>query len=235
MKDNLIRCIVVEDDPLPREFIVEQIERTPFLQLNGIFSDAISAFHFIGEKKDIDLVFSDILMPGLSGMELLKSLASPPLFIFVTASQEYAVESFEYNVADYLVKPYEYHRFLKAANKARILLGSGTKEEIKNFITVKSGHKNLIVKHDDILFIKSDRIYAEIETLEHKHIVQDSLSNMQKMLPSTKFMRVHRSFIVNLGYIEGILPREIVMQGSIDNIPIGASYKESVYGKFGIE
>jgi len=234
MNQSTISCIVVEDDPLPRADIVGHIHRTPILRLEGVFKDAMSAFNHIRQGKGIQLVFSDILMPGISGMELLKSLANPPLFIFVTASHEYAVESFEYNVADYLVKPYDYPRFLKAVDKARLQLGKAGIQETKSFITVKSGYSNLIVKHDDIFFIKADRVYVEIETLNKTHIVQESLTNMLEKLPPDRFMRVHRSYIVNLDYVEKLTPREIIMQGSIGNIPLGSSFKEAVFQKLGI-
>ena len=235
MTQQTISCIVIEDDPLPRADIVEHIKRTPVLQLNGVFNEAMSAFDFISRENNIQLVFSDIMMPGISGMELLKSLSNPPLFVFVTALQEYAVESFEYNVADYLLKPYAYTRFLKAVDKVRSLLGRIDEDKGKDFITVKSGNKNVIVKHNDIHFIKADRVYIEIETLDRTHIQQESLAQMAKKLPQYQFMRVHRSYIVNLDYIGEVTASTIIMQGGIADIPIGPSYREALFKKLGIE
>lgn len=235
MKKQPINCIVIEDERLAREDIVDAIEKTSTLRLLESFSDAHSAFDFLINRADVPLVFSDILMPSISGMQLLKSLANPPLFIFVTASQEYSVESFEYNVVDYIVKPYDYPRFLKAVNRAHLMVNNRQSfADTKHHIIVKNGYKNLIVRYDEILFIKADGVYVEVETVEKTHLIQISLKKMLEMLPDNQFKQVHRSYIVNLSYVEELLPQQIIMQGSIGNIPIGSSYKDALYRWFGI-
>ena len=226
----MITCIAIEDEPLALRQMVTYIEKTPFLQLVGAFDNAVSAMQALDETG-IDLIFTYINMPDLSGMEFIKSLSHPPKVIFTTAYEEYALEGFKVDALDYLLKPIGYPDFLKAANKAKSWFeGQGKKSEsIKandEFLFLKSEYKIVRVNFSDIKYIESMREYVRIHLLNQKPIM--SLMSMKKIeshLPSDRFMRVHRSFIVNLHQIKVVEKSRIVFDEKV-YIPISEQYKE---------
>jgi DNA-binding LytR/AlgR family response regulator len=225
-----VRCIVVDDEPLSREILEKYISETPLLDLAESCSDAFKALEAIRDGN-IDLIFLDINMPRLSGIELMKIMVHPPLVIFTTAYPEYALEGFELDVVDYLVKPFGYERFLKAVNKAqdRLSVKQNLKEFRNDFIVVKSDKKIYKVNFDSIRFIQSVGDYLRLVTDRQVIIVHDTLKNMVALLPGDQFIRIHKSYLINLMHIMYIDGNQVNM--GQERLPVGASYKEEMLRK----
>ena len=226
--------MVVDDDKMSRLVINKFIEKTDFLTLSHDLDNTKEASDILlGESSnDVDVVFLDIEMPGMSGLELVKSLQKAYNVILVTSKKEYASEAFEDSVADYLVKPVEYERFLKAANKVRENL---KKEQIlaerEDHIYVKSDGKLYRLAYDNILFVEALADYVIFNTeVGRKHIVHHTMKGIEKRLPESIFSRVHRSYIINRTKINRIEDLQVYIGEK--NFSIGASYKESLMEKF---
>lgn len=222
-----LRCLVVDDEPLSREVLEKYISETPLLALAGSCSDAFEALGMIRDSN-IDLIFLDINMPRLSGIEMVKILEHPPLVIFTTAYPEFALEGFELDVVDYLVKPFSFERFLKAVNKVldRLPVTSNQKDFRSDFVVVKSEKKIYKVNLDSIQFIQSVGDYLKLVTDRQVIIVHDTMKNMVSALPADRFIRIHKSYLVNLMhviYVDG----NLVNMGR-EKLPVGASYKEEM-------
>ena len=227
----MIRCITIDDEPLALKQIVSYIEKTPFLELVEQFESALQVIQFL-QENDIDLMFVDINMPDLSGMDFVKSLKNPPKIIFTTAYSEHAVEGFRVDAVDYLLKPISYVDFLKAADKAKERINPNSPdnqliESNDEFLFIKSEYKILRINLSDIIYIESMREYVRIH-IENKRPVM-ALMSMKKMvdfLPLSNFMRVHRSYIVNLKKVDAIERNRIIF-GKDVYIPISEQYKEA--------
>lgn len=234
---NTIRCLVIDDEELARKLLDNYISRLPHLELVDSFKQPIAALQCL-QSEQIDLIFLDIQMPQLTGIEFLKTLKVLPQIILTTAYSEYAVESYALNVTDYLLKPFSFERFLQAVNKAseQIALkqpksssstSTSTKiEEEKNYQIVKSEHKLHRVFHHDILYIQSMQEYVAYYTQNGRIIAFGSLKSLEEELPDSIFMRVHKSYIVNtqkVSTIEGNL-----LHIGDEKIPVGGSYRERV-------
>jgi len=227
-----IRCIIVDDEPLALDLIEGYVLKTPFLELINKFNSPFQAIEALHSEK-IDLIFLDIQMPGLSGIDFSKLLRNGPKVIFTTAYSQYALEGFKVDALDYLVKPINYQEFLKAANKALTWFSlieqnvdSKNEEHSNTSIFVKSEYKLLKVELEDIMYIEGLKDYVKIYLKEQTKPILSlmSLKTLEDKLPSEQFMRVHRSFIVNLHQIVRIERNRIVF-GSV-YIPIADSYKE---------
>lgn len=230
----MIRCVVIDDEPYARELLSEFIAKIPNLKLEGAFSSALTALPILS-KKNIDVVFLDIQMPDISGIDFLKTLDKRPMVVFTTAFAEYALEGFELDVADYLLKPFDFSRFLKAVNRLTQRLETpslhATSESspgTKDFIFVKDGTKLVKVNLSEILFIKGTREYVTIVTQSSKIMSLQAMKALEEELPET-FIRVHNSFIVNITSIDSIAKNEIEIGDEI--IPVGITYKKSFYEK----
>lgn len=227
----MIKCIAIEDEPLALQQIIKYIEQTPFLELVSSKDNAIEAIELV-EREDVDLMFVDINMPDLNGMEFVKSLKDPPKVIFTTAYEEYAIEGFKVDALDYLLKPIGYPDFLQAANKAKIWfdLQESQTEQVKSneeFLFIKSEYKVVRVEFNDIKYIEGMKEYVRIHLTNQKPLM--TLMSMKKLeghLPSSKFMRVHRSYIVNLEKVTTIEKSRIIFDENI-YIPISDQHKES--------
>jgi len=226
----MIRTIAIEDEPLALSLLKGYIERTPFLHLTGSFENPLEALEFIS-GNDVDLIFLDIQMPDLTGTELAGSLDKGPRFIFTTAYEKYALEGFRLDAVDYLLKPFSYEEFLKAARKAEHIINLEKKKipdvEVKNnFLFIKSEYKIRRINFDDINYIEGLKDYLKIYLRNEKKpvLTQSTLKALEAKLPDTKFMRVHRSYIVNLSSIDTIERNRIVF-GDL-RIPITDLYKE---------
>lgn len=225
----MIRCIAIDDEPLALRQIVTYIEKTPFLELAGSFNSAIKALDFL-QENEVDLMFVDINMPDLTGLDFVKSLPSTSKVIFTTAYREFAYEGFQLDAADYLVKPIGYADFLKAVTKTKERFftsktNAETVEKNDQYLFIKSEYKIVRINFNDITFIESMRDYVRIHLAAQKPVM--ALMSIQKMydfLPKSDFMRVHRSFIVNLGKITTIERNRIVFDK--DYIPISEQYKD---------
>ncbi len=227
-----IRCLIVDDEPLALDIIEDYVLKTPFLELVNKFNSPFQAIEALQSKK-IDLIFLDIQMPGLSGIEFSKLLQNGPKVIFTTAYSQYALEGFKVDALDYLVKPINYQEFLKASNKALTWFNlteqnieQKTEIHSNTSIFVKSEYKLLKVDFDNILYIEGLKDYVKIYLKDQVKPILSlmSLKTLEEKLPSEQFMRVHRSFIVNLHQIARIERNRIVF-GSV-YIPIADSYKE---------
>jgi two-component system LytT family response regulator len=227
----MIRCIAIDDEPLALKQITAYIGKTPFLELAGQFEGAFQAMAILNNST-VDLMFVDINMPDMSGIDFVKTLDNPPKIIFVTAYSEFALEGFNVNAIDYILKPISYVNFLKSANKARnyfetISAPSSKKENDMDYIFVKSGYKTVRVNVADIIYIEGMREYVRIHLEGGKSLMPlISLRVLEEQLPSATFMRVHRSYIVNMKKITTIDHYRIIFEDKV-YIPVSEQYKES--------
>jgi two-component system LytT family response regulator len=231
-ESNPIRCLVVDDEPPAREIIRRYIEQVSSLQLAGECGNAIQAFTFL-QQQPVDLLFLDIRMPQLNGNDFLKTLKNPPKVIFTTAYSEYAVEGYELDAVDYLLKPVPFDRFLKAVNKAYQLTAAKpelplTTDEGRNdsFVYFRADRKMVKVMLDDILYIESMKDYIKVMTKSTTIITKQSISSVEAMLPEKKFIRTHRSFIVSLDKIKSFTSELIDIAAT--EVPVGKLYRNAV-------
>ncbi len=222
----MIKCILVEDMPLAIEKLEGFIRQVPSLSLLHSFDNGVEALAFMQENA-VDLVFLDIQMELFTGLQFMKALVSPPKIIIVSAYSQYALEGFEHNVSDYLLKPYSFERFLKAVNKVQSELQQGTTQ--RNYIFVKTEYRMERVDFDDILYIEGMGAYLRIVTRQLKIMTLQSFAQLEKLLPGNNFLRVHKSYIVALDKIENI--ERNVIKISDQRIPVGKNYQENFYRK----
>lgn len=217
----MVRCMIVDDEPLAREGMELLVKEAGFLDLRASCSNAIEANRVLAEQP-IDLIFLDIQMPRIRGIDFLKSLEmeNRPLVIITTAYPHYALEGFELNVLDYLLKPITLERFLKAVNRAR----EAVLPENYFFIKTHNGYEKIL--HQEILFIEASQNYSIIHTPRGRFMTLTALRAIEEQLPSTGFLRVHKSYIVSIDKIEGIEGNEIFIQSH--RIPISRNYREQV-------
>lgn len=224
-------CIIVEDEPIAVEVLEDYIRQVPFLQLKETCSDAIFAMEFL-QKEEVDLIFLDIHLPKLKGMDFIRTLKQPPAIIITSAYQEYALQGYELNVIDYLLKPIEFSRFLAAVNKLKLHTVSNSAEPQpviggdRAHLFFNVNKKQVKIYLDEILVIESLREYVRISTKTKTVLTKMQLGEMEELLPRPSFLRVHRSFIVARAHVEAFSPAEIEIQGK--QIPIGRIYKEQV-------
>jgi len=224
-----IKCIIVEDEPLATKILSDYIAQVPFLELQATFKDAILATDFL-RNNTTDLIFLDIHLPKLKGMAFLKTLVSPPAVIITTAYHQYAVEGFNLNVTDYLLKPFEFERFLVAVTKVKTLQTEkwkpGEHEEKKDFIFLNVQKKKVKILFSEILYIESQREYIKIVTTKKEYISKMSTHEIESLLPAHLFKRIHRSFIVSVSKIESYTAEMVEMNGI--SIPIGRGYRDVI-------
>nr|WP_321408168.1 LytTR family DNA-binding domain-containing protein [uncultured Carboxylicivirga sp.] len=228
-----ISCIAIDDEPLALTVITEYVSKIPYLNLIKTFNSPTEAAHFIQTEKP-ELMFLDIQMPEIRGTDFAKTLLYKPAIILTTAYSEYALEGFDIDAIDYLVKPIPFNRFIQGVNKAIRLLGSTTDEKEtstelqheKEFLFVKSGYKSVKIEIGNILYIEAMKEYATIFTHEHKFIRHGSLKSLQQLLQSNTFIRVHKSYIVNISKVKAFYGNTIEI--GAEKIPIGRAYKEEV-------
>ena len=224
-----IKCIVVEDEPLAAKVLSDYISQVPFLQLQATCKDAILATEYLRDNST-DLIFLDIHLPKLTGMAFLKTLAHPPAVIITTAYQQYAVDGFNLNVTDYLLKPFEFERFLIAVNKVKTAHGEEHKPtesvETKDFIFLNAERKKVKILFSEIVYIESQREYIKIVTTKKEYFSKMSTHEMEELLPANGFKRVHRSFIVSVSKIESYSADTVEVNGV--SIPIGRGYRDNI-------
>ena len=231
-----LSCLIVDDEELARTLLGNYVKRLPYLNLVGKCSNPIEALQLL-QQQSVDLIFLDIQMPEMIGTDFLKSLSLKPMVVFTTAYAEYALEGYELDVVDYLLKPFPFERFLKAVNKASDLAKLkaqetsnpilSKKEAInKDYILVRSEHKLHRISHDDILYIQSMREYVAYYTRNGRILSLGSLKKLEVDLPQDLFLRIHKSYIISKAKAT-ILEGNMVHIGE-EKIPIGASYREAV-------
>jgi DNA-binding LytR/AlgR family response regulator len=228
-----ITCIIVEDEPLAAKVLMDYISEVPFLELKGTFKDAILATDFLRDNA-VELIFLDIHLPKLKGLAFLKTLTQPPAVIITTAYNQYAVEGFNLNVTDYLLKPFEFERFLVAVNKVKSnqskLAKASTDEanggvagERKDYLFVNVQKKKVKILFDDIVYIESQREYVRIVAKNKEYLSKISTHEIEALLPSNRFKRIHRSFIISIDKLESYTAEEVEVNGVA--IPVGREYR----------
>lgn len=221
-----IKCIIVEDEPLATKVLADYVSQVPFLELQETFKDAILATDWL-RHHITDLIFLDIHLPKLKGMAFLKTLAHPPSVIITTAYHQYAVEGFDMNVTDYLLKPIEFERFLVAVNKVKTAQSEKPGEaETKEFIFLNVQKKKVKILFSEIVYIESQREYIKIVTTKKEYISKMSTHEIESLLPGHLFKRIHRSFIVSVDKIQSYTAEEVDVNGIA--IPIGRGYKDVI-------
>lgn len=217
----MVKCLIVEDEPLATDVLVDYVKQIPFLVLKGTCSDALLALDVL-HREEIDLIFLDIHLPGLKGLDFLRTLKNPPAVILTTAYHDYALEGYELNVVDYLLKPIEFKRFVEAINKVK---GWNISVHRQN-IAVQSDKKTVVIDVNEIVYIESQKEYIKIQTTTSSHVTKYALSRIEEILDPNSFMRVHRSFIVSISKIKAFTGNEIELEGK--SVPIGGNYREQV-------
>jgi len=226
-----LNCLIVDDEPIARKGMMEYASEIDFLHVVAQCENAVTATSYLQIEK-IDLLFLDIQMPKLTGIDFIKSLSHPPMTIFTTAYSEYAAESYSLDVIDYLVKPIAFERFMKAVNKAKDFdLQKKGIEEVspKTFFFVKSEGCYEKILFDEITFVESMQNYVVIHTLHRKLVTYLTLNGLEKQLPVGQFIKVHKSYLVALARIDSVDGNEIVINK--DRVPISRSLKEEVMNK----
>lgn len=231
-----MNCIIVDDEPLAREAIELLVKDVDYLNLTDTFNNAASAARFMDEHM-VDLIFLDIQMPGITGIEFAKTISKRTLIIFTTAYSEYALDSYEVDAIDYLIKPIDSERFKKATDKAlsyNSLLQQEEKENIEpaanDYFFVKSDRKYYKVNFEDILFVEGLKDYVILQLEEQRIITRMNLKAMYELLPKSLFMRVNKSYVVNTARIEAFDNNDIFIK--THEIAIGSSYRDSFFEDF---
>lgn len=223
-----MNCVIIEDEMPAMRVLEEYVEKTPQLNLIGKFRNPIEALPFISDKRPCILLL-DINMPDLSGHELLDSLAYNPYVIFTTAYAEYALKSFEYITVDYLLKPIRFDRFLKAINKASLLFPANEQKTQARNVTycfLKSGHETIKLPYKNLLYLEASRNYVYYHTAGRKIVIKQSLKEALSTLPTSLFIRIHKSYAINLEHIRS-LSYDTVNLATV-KLPIGRNYREDL-------
>lgn len=229
----MMNCIAIDDEPLALELLVDNISKVPFLKLVAACENPIQAMAVL-EKESVDLVFLDIQMPGLTGLQFIQSLTHKPLFILITAYEKYALEGYALDVVDYLVKPVSLDRFIKACNKARelhelkALRQNATGEQTPGYFFVNVDYSLVKISFQDILWIESLKDYARINLKSSSKpiITRMSMKQLEENLPADKFLRVHKSFIIARDQVTAVRKNSLFI-GTME-IPVGENYREII-------
>jgi DNA-binding LytR/AlgR family response regulator len=231
----VIKCIIVEDEALAQDVIQSHLKKVDRFELVAICNNALEAKEVM-DKQEVDLIFLDIQLPGMTGLNFLRSLPNPPLVVVTTAYSEYAIESYEFNIIDYLLKPISFERFSKTVNKivhGRLFTPpEKDKDNLRgDHIFIKSNSKFFKVNFSEILYIESMKDYLKIHTPEYKLITHQTMNDMEKMLSPKQFIRVHKSYMVAVAHIKAIYGNSVEMGNA--TIPIGINYKDKVMNFIG--
>lgn len=225
---HLIKCIIIEDERLAQDVIINHLQKTDRFTLSGVYRTAPEAIAAL-QQEDIDLIFLDIQLPGMTGLHFLRTLHNPPMVVFTTAYPEYALESYEFNVIDYLLKPISFERFSKTIDK--IIDGKIFQTPAKEapafsqeHIFIRSDSKFFRIGFNDIRYVEGMKDYLKIHTAEHMVITHQTMSEMERILPPGRFIRIHKSYLVAFGHIRAVFGNSVEMEKAL--LPIGLSYKE---------
>ncbi len=238
MKDKRLSCIIIEDQIPAQRILQKYIEDIGTLDLREIFTDTLQALEFL-KIETVNIIFLDIQLPKISGIDFLKILPKEQNVIVTTAYVDYALKGYEYNIVDYLLKPFSFQRFVKSLS--RIELKSYDKETTEsqkpflekstNYFFLKSGHEHLKILYNDIIYIKSDNDYTIVFTTEKKHLVPVTLSQWNTRLETENFYQVHKSYIINIDFIAKVSGNQVVLSNEV-KIPIGRTYREVFMNKY---
>ena len=232
----MIKTIIVDDEPLAQDVIETHLEKLTDFELIAKCNNVVEANEILS-TEEVDIIFLDIQMPQITGIEFVKTLQNPPLIIFTTAYDNYAIEGFELNAVDYLLKPISFDRFMKAANKARDKFEATASPTIpvqegfsEDYMFVKADKKLIKVNFDDIIYIEGLKDYVIIRMNEGRVITLQTMKSLEAKLPKDKFMRIHRSYIVGLNQIQAVIGNmvEITEKNQSKHLPIGKNYREQL-------
>lgn len=229
-----INCLIIEDEPLAAEVLQDYIGQVSFLNLTGTAGDAITALDML-QPDEVDLIFLDIHLPKLKGIDFVKMLNHPPQIIITSAYHDYALQGYELNILDYLLKPVEFNRFVSAVNKARRQLENSQPKQVqpstaeRPHLFFNVGKKKVKIFLDEMLYVESIKEYIRIVSKDKTILTKMSLGQAEELLQNSNFIRIHRSFIVAKDKIDAFTATDIEIRGKL--IPIGRSYKEQVYAQ----
>lgn len=239
-----IRCIVVDDEALARKYLKDYISKIPFLEFVGDFNSPLKAYELL-EKGKVDLMFLDIQMPEITGLDFLRSLDRKPFVILTTAYKEYALEGYELDISDYLLKPFSFNRFLKAVNKVNTAMLAKDKQDVpssdynqtdfhEDYIIIRADRKYYKINYDDLIFIEGQKAYVTFHSEGKKNVTAlASLKELEEKLPENKFIRIHKSYIVSIKKIDALEGNMIEIAG--EKLPVGKSFKSKVVSIFGLD
>lgn len=235
-----VRCAIIDDEFLARQYLKDYVSRVPFLKLVGDYDSPLLAIEDL-KNHNIELLFLDIQMPDISGLEFLKTINPQPFVIFTTAYRKYALEGYEYNTIDYLLKPISFERFLKAVNKLGDILQTGRSDignmysdkPSDNYLNVRADRKVYKIGFEDLIFIEGQQAYVTFVTKERKITALMSMRDLEKTLPEDQFIRIHKSYIASKKYISSLDGNQVEINGQ--KLPVGKSYRERVQKLFNIK
>jgi len=230
-----MNCIAIDDEPKALEVIERYCAKSGIVNLLATFREPIKALEFLS-RNPVDLVFLDINMPGINGIELFSALAVKPMVIFTTAYSDYAVESYSLNATDYLLKPITFERFLAAVNKAMNLHllknKSNPKETETEYAFIKSGPQTYQVKISDILYLEKDGNYISVVLKDKTILIRQNMADIFEVIPAQNFVRVHKSFVVAIRHISMVENHQVIISGH--KIPIGSTYRDEMRVRLGL-
>ncbi|UOE49230.1 LytTR family DNA-binding domain-containing protein [Mucilaginibacter sp. SMC90] len=230
----MISCIAIDDEPKALEVIERYCYKTNLVDLKATFREPVKAIEFLNCEK-VDLIFLDINMPDISGMQLVQTLLPRPMIIFTTAYSHYAVESYDLNALDYLLKPITFERFLAAINKAAGVLApkNGPIKENEPTVFIKSGPQTYQVKVSEILYLEKDGNYITVHLKDRNILVRENMGDIFDVVPAGDFLRVHKSYVVAIKHITMIEVHQLIING--EKIPIGSTYRDLLRSRLGLK
>ncbi len=235
-----IKCLVIDDEPLARETMEDYVGRIPALELAGTCRHVFEALDLL-QQDDIPLLFSDINMPEMNGIEFIRSLPNPPYVIFTTAYPNYAVEGFEVDALDYIVKPFSFQRFLKAVNKAldaiqsRQNVSPAANPMKPDYLFVKDGHRLKRVRFAEVVYVEGLKDYVKLVLEDHTVVTHLTMRKVEEIFPSHDFVRTHRSYIVRSERIKSLDGNSVSLYGRQEEIPVGKTYREQLHQHLGLD
>ena len=232
----MMNCIAIDDEPKALEVIERYCQKSDLVNLKATFREPVKAIEFLNREK-IDLIFLDINMPDISGIQLIQTLAEKPMVIFTTAYSSYAVESYDLNAIDYLLKPITFERFLAATNKAFSLFSIKNKpnerDDNAGTVFIKSGPHTYQVKVSEILYLEKDGNYITVYLKDKQILIRENMSDIFDLVPPGEFVRIHKSFVVAIKHIAMIEVHQLIINGA--KIPIGSTYREPLRARLGLK
>ena len=231
----MITCIAIDDEPKALEVIERYCLKTSLVDLKATFREPVKAIEFLNREK-VDLIFLDINMPDISGMQLVQTLSPRPMIIFTTAYSHYAVESYDVNALDYLLKPITFERFLAAINKAAAGTPSsknGASNEDEHTVFIKSGPQTYQVKVGEILYLEKDGNYIIVHLKDRNILIRENMGDIFDLVPASDFLRVHKSYVVAIKHITMIEIHQLIING--EKIPIGSTYRDALRSRLGLK
>ena len=227
----MITCIAIDDEPKALEVVERYCQKISLVSLKATFREPLKAIEFLSREK-VDLIFLDINMPDITGMQLLQTLSPRPLIIFTTAYSQYAVESYALNAVDYLLKPVTFERFLMAINKAAAASKNTAGTDEDDAVFIKSGPQTYRVKVSEILYLEKDGNYITVHLKDGNILIRENMGDIFDLIPAADFIRVHKSYVVGIRHISMIEVHQLIVNG--EKIPIGSTYRDSLRDRLGI-